>query len=54
MKEMNPGRILIENSRKRGISQEDSAAHIGVSKGAVTTWGPESPKVAATLPENYL
>ena len=54
MKEMNPGRILIENSRKRGISQEELAVQIGVSKGAVSKWGPEFPKVAATLPENYL
>lgn len=54
MKEMNPGRILIENSRKRGISQEELAVHIGVSKGAVSKWGPEFPKVVATLPENYL
>ena len=38
MKEMNLGRILIENRRKRGITQDELAAHIGVSKGAVSKW----------------
>lgn len=38
MKEMNLGRILLENRRKRGITQEELAAHIGVSKGAVSKW----------------
>ena len=38
MKEMNLGRILIENRHKRGITQEELAAHIGVSKGAVSKW----------------
>ena len=32
MKEMNLGRILIENRHKRGITQEELATHIGVSK----------------------
>lgn len=32
MKEMNLGRILIENRHKRGITQDELAAHIGVSK----------------------
>ena len=54
MKEMNLGHILIVNRHKRGITQDELAAHIGVSKGAVSKWGPEFPKVAATLPENYL
>lgn len=36
MKEMNLGRILIENRHKRGITQDELAAHIGVSKGAVS------------------
>ena len=38
MKEMNLGRILIENRHKRGITQDALAAHIGVSKGAVSKW----------------
>lgn len=38
MKEMNLGRILIENRHKRGITQDDLATHIGVSKGAVSKW----------------
>lgn len=38
MKEINLGRILIENRHKRGITQEELAAHIGVSKGAVSKW----------------
>lgn len=38
MKEMNLGRILIENRHKRGITQEELATHIGVSKGAVSKW----------------
>ena len=32
MKEMNLGRILIENRHKRGITQDELAAHIGVQK----------------------
>ena len=35
---MNLGRILIENRHKRGITQEELATHIGVSKGAVSKW----------------
>ena len=38
MKEINLGRILIENRHKRGITQDELAAHIGVSKGAVSKW----------------
>ena len=38
MKEMNLGRILIENRHKRGITQDELASHIGVSKGAVSKW----------------
>lgn len=36
---MNLGRILIENRHKRGITQDELAAHIGVSKGAVSKCG---------------
>lgn len=38
MKEIKLGRILVENRHKRGITQDDLAAHIGVSKGAVSKW----------------
>lgn len=38
MREMNLGRILIENRRKRGFTQDELAAHMGVSKGAVSKW----------------
>ena len=38
MKEMNLGRILVENRHKKGITQDELAAHIGVSKGAVSKW----------------
>ncbi|MDO4260545.1 MAG: helix-turn-helix transcriptional regulator [Eubacteriales bacterium] len=38
MKEMKLGHILIENRRKRGITQDELAAYIGVSKGAVSKW----------------
>lgn len=36
MKEINLGRILIENRHKRGITQEELAAYLGVSKAAVS------------------
>lgn len=38
MKEMKLGRILIENRHKKGITQDELASHIGVSKGAVSKW----------------
>ena len=38
MKEITLGRVLIENRHKRGITQDELAAHIGVSKGAVSKW----------------
>lgn len=38
MKEINLGRVLIENRHKRGITQDDLAAYLGVSKGAVSKW----------------
>ncbi|MDO4285395.1 MAG: helix-turn-helix transcriptional regulator [Eubacteriales bacterium] len=38
MKELNLGRTLIANRHKRGITQDELAAHIGVSKGAVSKW----------------
>ena len=38
MKEINLGRILIENRHKRGITQEELASYLGVSKAAVSKW----------------
>ena len=49
MKEMNIGRILIENRHKRGITQDELAAHVGVSKGAVSKW-----ETGASLPDIML
>lgn len=38
MKELNLGQVIIENRRKRGITQEELAEHMGVSKTAVSKW----------------
>ena len=38
MKEINLGHILIENRHRLGITQEDLAAYMGVSKAAVSKW----------------
>lgn len=38
MKELNLGRILMENRHKRGITQDDLASYMGVSKAAVSKW----------------
>lgn len=38
MKEINLGRILVENRHKRGITQDELAAYMGVSKAAVSKW----------------
>ena len=38
MKEINLGRILVENRHKRGITQDQLAAYMGVSKAAVSKW----------------
>lgn len=32
MKEINLGRVLIENRHRRGVTQDEIASHIGVSK----------------------
>ena len=53
MKEMNLGRILIENRQTRGITQDELAAHIGVSKGAVSNGKPEFPIVKDTTPQTH-
>lgn len=38
MKEINIGRVLIKNRHKRGITQDELANHLGVSKGAVSKY----------------
>lgn len=38
MKEINLGRILIKNRHRLGITQDDLAAYMGVSKAAVSKW----------------
>lgn len=45
-KEIHLGRILIRNRHKRGITQEDLAAYIGVSKASVSKW-----ETGATYPD---
>ena len=49
MKEINLGRILIENRHKRGITQEELAAYLGVSKAAVSKWETETTYPDITL-----
>ena len=42
MKEIHLGRILAEQRRSRGITQDELAAFLGVSKAAVSKWETES------------
>lgn len=37
-KELNLGRVLTEHRRKRGVTQETLAEHMGVSKASVSKW----------------
>lgn len=46
MKEINLGMVLIENRHKRGITQEQLAEYMGVSKAAVSKW-----ETGATYPD---
>ena len=46
MKEIHLDRVLVENRHKRGITQEELAAHLGVSKAAVSKW-----ETAAAYPD---
>ena len=46
MKELNIGRILTENRRRRGITQDELAEYMGVSKASVSKW-----ETAATYPD---
>ncbi|MCM1496273.1 MAG: helix-turn-helix domain-containing protein [Bacteroides sp.] len=49
MKEINLGRILLENRRKRGVTQEELAAYMGVSKASVSKWETETTYPDITL-----
>ena len=49
MKEINLGRILIENRHKRGITQEELASYLEVSKAAVSKWETETTYPDITL-----
>ena len=42
MKEINLGRVLTENRRRRGMTQDQLAEHLGVSKAAVSKWETEA------------
>lgn len=42
MKEIHLGQILVENRRQRGITQEELARFLGVSKAAVSKWETEA------------
>lgn len=46
MKELNIGASLIQNRRRRGITQEELAAYMGVSKASVSKW-----ETGATYPD---
>ena len=38
MKEIHLVRVFVENRHKRGITQDELAAYMGVSKAAVSKW----------------
>ncbi len=46
MRDLKIGRILLEHRRKRGVTQDELAEYIGVSKAAVSKW-----ETAATYPD---
>ena len=46
MKEIHLGRVLIENRRRRGITQEELANYIGVTTAAISKW-----ETGATYPD---
>ena len=46
MKEIRLGSVLIKNRHKRGITQDELAAYLGVSKSAVSKW-----ETAMTYPD---
>ena len=38
MKELNIGKTIVTKRREKGLTQEDLAAYIGVSKASVSKW----------------
>lgn len=46
MKEINLGAVLVENRHRRGITQDELASYLGVSKAAVSKW-----ETGATYPD---
>lgn len=38
MKEINIGKKIIDKRKERGITQEDLAVYVGVSKASVSKW----------------
>lgn len=46
MREINIGRVLMQNRHKKGITQDELAEYIGVSKAAVSKW-----ETASTYPD---
>lgn len=42
MKEIHLGRVLSENRRRKGVTQDELAEFMGVSKAAVSKWETES------------
>lgn len=46
MREINIGRILLENRRRQNITQDELATHMGVSKACISKW-----ETAATYPD---
>ena len=49
MKEINLGRVLTENRRRRGMTQDQLAEHLGVSKAAVSKW-----ETGASYPDIFM
>ena len=38
MKDINLGKVLVEQRRRMGITQDELASYLGVSKAAVSKW----------------
>ena len=38
MKELNIAKVIVENRRKKGLTQDELAAYMGVSKASVSKW----------------
>ena len=46
MKDINLGKVLVEQRRRMGITQDELASYLGVSKAAVSKW-----ETGATYPD---